>query len=87
MDDDEDENNVYCLKHALRYINDNRIQANQCKLMYTYTTEEIEKLIKKLKLKVVNDENVGHSSSTAVDFQQKHKGKLNQKGKTTSNKQ
>lgn len=86
LDDDEDENNVYCLKHALRYINDNRIQANQCKLMYTYTTEEIEKLIKKLKLKVVSDENTGHSSSTAVDFQQKNKGKINQKGKTTSNK-
>ncbi|CAG9799318.1 unnamed protein product [Chironomus riparius] len=87
LDDDEEENNVYCLKHALRYINDNRIQANQCKLMYTYTTEEIEKLIKKLKLKVVvSDENVGHSSSTAVDSQQKSKGKLHQKGKATSNK-
>ncbi|XP_070507346.1 uncharacterized protein Jarid2 isoform X2 [Chironomus tepperi] len=86
LDDDEDENNVYCLKHALRYINDNRIQANQCKLLYTYTTEEIEKMIKKLKLKVASDENVARSSLTAVDSQQKSKGKINQKGKATSNK-
>lgn len=49
--DDEDEN-VYCLKHSLKYIHGNRIQPNQCKLLFTYTIEEIEKLIQKLKSRV-----------------------------------
>lgn len=84
LDDDDEENNVYCLKHALKYLNDNRIQANQCKLLFTYTMEEIEKLIKKLKVKIAEEDNIamGHSSSM-VDTQQKGKGKFNQKGKAT----
>lgn len=76
-DDLEDENNVYCLKHALKYLNDNRIEASRCKLMFTYTTDEIEKLIKKLRGRIIqtdNDDNTGHSSGT-------HKGKSNQKGR------
>jgi protein Jumonji len=77
-DDEDEENNVYCLKHALKYLNDNRIQVDQCKLMYTYTMDEIEKLIKKLKTKLFDDE-AGHSSSL-VDM--KNKGKINQKMKS-----
>jgi protein Jumonji len=76
-DESEDENNIYCLKHALKYLNDNRIQASRCKLMFTYTSDEIDKLIKKLrnKIQTENDGNAGHSSGTT------HKGKTNQKGR------
>ncbi|KAG5677278.1 hypothetical protein PVAND_007048 [Polypedilum vanderplanki] len=87
LEDEEeegDENNVYCLKHALKYIKDNRIQAGQCKLLYTYTMDEIEKLIKRLKTRVTEDETttatVGQSSSTH-DSQRKNKS--NQKTKST----
>lgn len=79
-DDSEDENNVYCLKHALKYLNDNRIEANRCKLMFTYTTDEIEKLIKKLRSKINQTDSsggdAGHSSGVT-----NNKGKSNQKGK------
>lgn len=80
LEDDEEENNVYCLTHALKYINDNRIQASQCKLLYTYTMDEIDKLIKKLKLKTIEDESAGHSSLADSH----RKGKLNQKGKAAN---
>lgn len=77
-DESEDENNVYCLKHALKYLNDNRIQASRCKLVFTYTTDEIDKLIKKLRSKVQTDsDNVGHSSSSAGNS----KAKAGQKGR------
>ena len=76
-DESEDENNVYCLKQALKYINDNRIQASRCKLVFTYTTEEIDKLMKKLRNKIFADsDNFGHSSSNTGN-----KAKSGQKGK------
>jgi hypothetical protein len=77
-DESEDENNVYCLQHALKYINDNRIQASRCKLVFTYTSDEIDKLIKKLRSKVQTDsEHAGHSSSSAGNS----KAKAGQKGR------
>lgn len=77
-DESEDENNVYCLKHALKYLTDNRIQASRCKLVYTYTIDEIDKLIKKLRSKVQNvGDNAGHSSSNTGNS----KAKAGQKGR------
>lgn len=71
FDDDEDEN-VYCLKHSLKYLNNNRIQTNHCKLMFTYTIEEIEKLIKKIIAKISADS----SSSFPFNESSHSKGKL-----------
>lgn len=71
-DESEDETNVYCLTHALKYLNDNRIQASRCKLIFTYTTDEIDKLMKKLRSKVQTDgEYFGHSSSNASNSKNK----------------
>lgn len=75
---DDDDENVYCLKHSLKYINNNRIQANQCKLMFTYTIEEIQKLIKKLKAKISASENEGQSTYVEGSHS-KGQGKANQK--------
>ncbi|KAJ6643275.1 Protein Jumonji [Pseudolycoriella hygida] len=44
-----DDDNIYCLQHCLKYIKNDRIQAKQCKLIITYTVEEIEALIDKIK--------------------------------------
>lgn len=74
LDVDEEEN-VYCLKHSLKYIVDKRIQANQCKLYFTYTIEEIEKLIKKLRSRA-SDES---ASFLGESSQSKGKGKPSQK--------
>lgn len=79
---DDDEENVYCLKHSLKYLNDNRIQANQCKVMFTYTIDEIEKLIKKLRLKVASEDSEAHSSSFGENSKSKNKGKLALKGQS-----
>lgn len=74
---DDDDENVYCLKHSLKYIHDNRIQSNQCKLLFTYTIEEIEKLIQKLRsrlsIKSSEREDTGGENSRP-----KNKGKANQ---------
>lgn len=81
LDDDNEDENVYCLKHSLKYLNENRIQANQCKLVFTYTIEEIEKLLKKLRSKLSDDaeENCERSTSFGESSQSKVKGKSNQK--------
>lgn len=81
---EDDEENDYCLKHALKYLNDNRMQAVQCKLLYTYTIEEIEKLIRKLKAKVSSEdvETLGNSSVTGESSNQKAKGRPGQKNKS-----
>lgn len=76
----DDDERVYCLKHSLKYLNLNKIQANQCKLMFTYTIDEIDKLIKKLKSKVALDDSEAQSSSFGESSKSKVKGKLNQKG-------
>lgn len=80
LDDENEDENVYCLKHSLKYLHANRIQANQCKLLFTYTIEEIEKLIRKLKGKVSSDE--GEGQSFGESSQAKNKGKFNQKKST-----
>lgn len=79
---DDDEENVYCLKHSLKYLNDNRIQAKQCKIVFTYTIDEIEKLIKKLRSKVASDDSEAHSSSFGENSKSKNKGKLTLKGQS-----
>lgn len=80
--EDDDEENVYCLKHSLKYLNDNRIQASQCKLFYTYTIEEIEKLIKRLKSRVsfdVNEQTEERTISFGESSHSKPMGKNNPK--------
>lgn len=83
--EDDDEENVYCLKHSLKYLNASRIQANQCKVMFTYTIEEMEKLIKKLRAKISPDESErirDRANSFGESSQSKNKGKSNQKKST-----
>lgn len=47
-----DEDNIYCLQHCLKYIKNDRIQAKQCKLIITYSVQEVEALIDKIKERV-----------------------------------
>lgn len=47
-----DENNLYCLQHALKNLNKGNIQAKQCKLIFSYNIEDIENLLKTLKDKL-----------------------------------
>lgn len=64
---EDDEETAYCLNHSIKYLETKRIQANQCKMLFTYTIEEIEKLIKKLKSKTPNDCDKPSSSSQHSD--------------------
>lgn len=66
VNDDEDET-AYCLNHSIKYLEAKRIQSNQCKLLFTYTIEEIEKLIKKLRTKILGDSERPSSSSQNSD--------------------
>lgn len=45
--DDEDET-IYCMRHALKYIQKDRIQGKSCRLVFTYAIDEIELLIAKI---------------------------------------
>lgn len=47
-----DDDNTYCLQHAIKYLRNNRIQAKQCRLLYLYKIEDIEELIAKIVDKV-----------------------------------
>ena len=66
VSDVDDEVTVYCLKHAVKYLNEDRIQPSQCKLVHTYTIMEIENLLKKLNDRMAppspkNSSNAGQS--------------------------
>lgn len=71
--DDEDET-IYCMRHALKYIQKDRIQAKSCRLVFTYTIDEIEALIAKIKERL---QQVGKN---------KKKGETSSSGTTQSGK-
>uniref|UniRef100_A0A336MU90 CSON001431 protein n=1 Tax=Culicoides sonorensis TaxID=179676 RepID=A0A336MU90_CULSO len=68
----DDEETVYCLHHALKNLQNNRLQAKYCKLAFSYTIDEIETLIAKNKDRVQQqgkgkkkNENAGNSQNSA----------------------
>lgn len=48
-----DDDSIYCLRHAVKYLKNNRIQAKQCKLMYMYKMDDIQEMIEKVHEKIV----------------------------------
>lgn len=56
IDDD-----IYCLQHATQYLNDKRIEADQCKIMYLYKEDDIKDIINKLneKLSTTKKKSIG----------------------------
>ncbi len=75
--EDEDET-IYCLKHALKYLNENSIQANQCRLMYTYSVDDIKILLHKLNNKI-------SSLIQTSEMTTANQGNENQSGKKKGN--
>lgn len=47
-----DDDSIYCLHHAVKYLKNSRIQAKHCKLLFMYKKEEIEELINKINEKI-----------------------------------
>lgn len=47
VDDD-----IYCLQHALEYLNSNRVEANQCKIIYSYKEDGIKDIINRINEKL-----------------------------------
>lgn len=43
-----DDDIIYCLQHAIKYLKNTRIQAKQCKILVKYGKNEIEGLIEKV---------------------------------------
>ncbi|XP_039451370.1 protein Jumonji [Culex pipiens pallens] len=50
---DEDER-IYCLKHAIKFLSDSRLPAKFCKLACTYSLDDIEELLRKLQDRIAN---------------------------------
>ncbi|XP_053683705.1 titin [Sabethes cyaneus] len=50
----DDEDRIYCLKHGIKFLSDNRLPAKFCQLAYTYSLEDIEELLRKLQDRVAN---------------------------------
>lgn len=46
---DDDNNNLFCLQHCLKYINSDRLKASQCRLIVTYAMDDVELLIAKIR--------------------------------------
>lgn len=55
-----DDDNIYCLQHCLKYINNERLQAKQCRLITTYSVDDVEHLISK-----ITDRTSGGKASTS----------------------
>lgn len=81
--EEEDDERNYCLKHALKYINEDRIQANQCKLFYTYTMDDIKNLLMKLNNKISSliQQSGDQNQSTSSENPNKKKGYQKNKAK------
>lgn len=47
-----EDDSVYCLQHAVKYLKNDRIQAKQCILLYLYKKDEIEEIIRKVNEKL-----------------------------------
>lgn len=44
-----DQDAIFCLQHGLKQINSGRLVAKQCRLVFTFSIEEVEQLIGKLR--------------------------------------
>lgn len=51
-DENDEEEQVYCMHHTLKNIQSNRLQPKLCKLVFSYGIDEIETLIAKMKDRV-----------------------------------
>ena len=62
---------MYCLKHAIKYLTENRIEAKFCKLVYTYSLEDIDGLIKKLqdRINCKKNKRTGAVSQSSSSYQ------------------
>ncbi|XP_058457519.1 titin [Malaya genurostris] len=50
----EDEDRIYCLKHAIKFLSDSRLPAKFCNLAYTYSLDDVEELLRKLQDRIAN---------------------------------
>ncbi|XP_055603407.1 microtubule-associated protein futsch isoform X2 [Uranotaenia lowii] len=55
-DDDavDEEERIYCLKHAIKFVTESRLPAKFCKLAYTYSLDDIEELLRKLQDRIAH---------------------------------
>jgi len=63
------EDAVYCLDHAMEYIEKKKIEVQNCKLVFTYDDQEMTNLIEKMKImietKLLKHQKHGAGKSTA----------------------
>ncbi|XP_053662700.1 mucin-17 [Anopheles marshallii] len=72
IDDDDDDNTtvdeeerIYCLKHAVKHLADGGLQTKNCRLAYTYALEDIEELLKKLQDRIANKKSSKSSAGSS----------------------
>lgn len=66
----DDEETIYCMHHTLKNLQNSRLQAKLCKLVFSYGIDEIETLIGKIKDRVVQQQGKGKKKTDAVTSQQ-----------------
>uniref|UniRef100_A0A182QF43 ARID domain-containing protein n=1 Tax=Anopheles farauti TaxID=69004 RepID=A0A182QF43_9DIPT len=72
-DDDDDGDNttvdeeerIYCLKHAVKHLADGGLQTKHCRLAYTYSLDDIEELLKKLQDRIANKKSSKSSAGSS----------------------
>lgn len=62
---DDDDDRIFCMVHALKHINTDRIQAKNCKLVITYFIDEIETLIGKIQERLAMNKKVSKAGTNA----------------------
>lgn len=46
------DDDIYCLQHAMEYLNSKRIEPDNCKIIYSYKEDDIKDIINKINEKL-----------------------------------
>lgn len=55
-----EDDSIYCLQHAVQYLKNKRLDADQCKIIYLYKEDDIKDIINKV------NEKLSHSKKKSI---------------------
>lgn len=61
-----DQDAIFCLQHGLKLLNNGRLVAEQCRLVFTFSIEEVEQLIGKIRSRTTGSPPAALKSSSTT---------------------
>lgn len=59
---------IYCLQHGLKHIKSGRLPADQCRMVFSYSIEDVEQLIARIRSRTTGSPPTAIQSNTEVDI-------------------